>query len=128
MTDSPSLLLELPPAPPQPDGLLRRWFTSPEMDLIAWSRGETVIAFQVCMGKPQAEQSLTWRVGQGFSAQAVDAGDVMGQGHKATPVLTVGAAIDRAQLRQALALAGAQVPAALLGFVDRQLAIPEHEA
>ncbi|HEX4869144.1 MAG TPA: hypothetical protein VFV15_00260 [Moraxellaceae bacterium] len=122
MTDSPSPLLELPPAPPSPEGLARRWFSSAEMDLIVWSRNGAVVAFQLCHGKPLAEQSLTWRQGQGFSSQAVDAGEAMELGHKATPLLTAAMPVDPAPLRLALGRAGGALPADLLAFVDRHLA------
>jgi hypothetical protein len=120
----PSPLVELPPLPDDGSGLARRWFTSGEMDLIAWLDDRGLLqAFQLCWGKPEAERSLTWREGRGFHQQVVDPGYADGLGHKGSPLLTTDdPGLLPAGLRARLAAAAAAVPAGLLAAVDRHLA------
>ena len=126
MDDSllPSPLVELPPQPDDGSGLVRRWFTSGEMDLIAWLDDRGLLqAFQLCWGKPLAERSLTWRHGRGFSLQVVDPGNREGLGHKGSPLLTTDAPGQLPEdLRERLVAAAAAVPAGLRAAIDRHLA------
>lgn len=118
---TPAVFAELPAAPAV-SGLQRRWFTTEHMDLIVWTRDEAGIeAFQLCYDKPLAEQSLSWQLGQGFTHQAVDAGDADGLGHKGSPLLTAGKAPDPARLLRELGSAGAGLPEAIRGFVETRL-------
>ncbi len=119
---TPVLFTELPPTPPSPAGLRRRWFTAEQMDLIVWIRGEAGIeAFQLCYDKPLAEQALSWQLDRGFTHQAVDAGDAEGLGHKGAPLLTPGNAPDPARLLHELGSAGPGLPASIRGFVEARL-------
>lgn len=118
---TPAVFAELP-ATPAVSGLQRRWFTTEHMDLIVWIRDEASIeAFQLCYDKPLAEQSLSWQLEQGFTYQAVDAGDADGLGHKGSPLLTPGHAPDPARLLRELGGAGSGLPEPILGFVETRL-------
>lgn len=122
MPATPAPLVELPGARPAPGAPRRRWFTSPQLDLIVWGdEGRPIEAFQLCYGKPLQEYSLSWRAGVGYSHQKVDAGDREGLGHKSTPLLTATTPAPRDRLRRELADAGARLPANLLRFVDEKL-------
>lgn len=67
----------------------RRWFTSDTADLVVWfDSNDEVIAFQLCYDKPHAERAVTWRAeARGLSHMAVDDGEAVGMGHKASPIL-----------------------------------------
>lgn len=122
MPATPSPLVELPAAAPLPGEPCRRWFTSPQLDLIVWLDAAAAIeAFQLCYDKPLREQSLSWREGVGYSHQAVDAGDHDGLGHKSTPLLTATTPAAPERLRRELARAGSRLPKDLLRFVDEKL-------
>lgn len=68
----------------------RRWFTSPDMDLVVWlDEGGRLIGFQLCYDKHHQEKALTWR-GDGertLSHAAVDSGEASDMKYKASPVL-----------------------------------------
>ena len=122
MHATPALLVELPAAVAVPGTPRRRWFSSPQLDLIIWLDADDAIeAFQLCYDKPLQEHSLTWRDGVGYCHQAVDAGDRQGLGHKSTPLLTATTPVDPDRLRRELHRAGARLPADLLRFVDEKL-------
>lgn len=119
---TPAFFTELPAAAPTASGLQRRWFTTEHMDLIVWIRsGSGIEAFQLCYDKPLAEQSLSWGLEQGFTHQAVDAGDADGLGHKGSPLLTPGHAPDPARLLRELGSAGPGLPESILDFVETRL-------
>ena len=70
----------------QEPGSRRRWFESPDLDLVVWyAEDGGVVGFQLIYGTPQEQRALTWRLGSAFLHQAVDAGDrLLG---KLSPVL-----------------------------------------
>lgn len=65
----------------------RRWFASPNLDLIVWmGSDEAPVGFQLCYDKRDLERALTWRAPNLFSHMAVDTGEGPGS-HKGTPLL-----------------------------------------
>ena len=66
----------------------RRWFQSPDEDLIVWyAQDGSILGFQLCYDIRRGERALTWLSGRGYSHERVDDGEVVGLGHKRTPVL-----------------------------------------
>jgi hypothetical protein len=60
----------------------RRWFESPEIELVVWfDDAGTLTGFQLHYGT----FALTWRLEKGFSHSRVDSGDRLG--NKMTPLL-----------------------------------------
>lgn len=101
----------------------RRWFTSPDMDLIVWlddSRRAT--GFQLCYGKPLQERALTWWPEQGFRHHAVDDGSRGGLAHKNTPLLLADGTVDPEQLLARFRQASARLPADITALVTGALA------
>lgn len=83
----------------------RRWFSSADMDLVAWYAGDEIVGFQLCYVLSRGEHALTWRLGQLAPVhRAVDDGESSWQSakpmrHKATPVLVPNGHWDPQELR-----------------------------
>jgi hypothetical protein len=100
----------------------RRWFTSDELDLIVWlDEAGRPSAFQFCYGRPRHEHALTWSAERGFWHAAVDDGERVGLGYKASPVLIPDGPLDVRALEGLLRAAGARLPAEIAAFVVARL-------
>jgi hypothetical protein len=55
--------------------LPRKWIADDYFDLIVWYRDNRIAGFQLCYGKPYAEQSLTWIAGGKFINSRIDEGE-----------------------------------------------------
>lgn len=99
----------------------RRWFSSPEEDLIVWyDAAGGITGFQFCYDRSGLERAFTWRDDGRTSHEVVDAGETVGLGYKRAPVL-------RAALREGHSLVArfravsADLPADLAAFVESRL-------
>jgi hypothetical protein len=60
----------------QEPGLRRRWFDSPDLELVVWyDSAGTQTGFQLIYWLRDGERALTWRTGAGFKHCRIDAGD-----------------------------------------------------
>lgn len=67
---------------------LRRWFTSPLLDLFLWYDGDgELIQFQICYDKGPDERALTWHHQDGLAHHAVDDGENRSFRMKSTPIM-----------------------------------------
>ena len=101
----------------------RRWFSSPQLDLIVWlnDAGEP-LGFQLCYDKPRAERALTWHTDRGYDHAAVDEGDRMStQSYKQTPILVADGLFDSKRIKQVFLDASEKVPAPLRKLVAEKL-------
>jgi hypothetical protein len=74
----------------------RRWFSSPDLDLIVWLNDEDqLVGFQLCYDKSRAERALTWRLGRGYDHMGVDDGESGPGQYKSTPILVADGFFDR---------------------------------
>jgi hypothetical protein len=106
----------------------RRWFCSPELDLIVWlSEGDSPIGFQLCYDKLLDERALTWRAGRGFDHSAVDNGEGMPTKYKGTPILVADGAFNNGRVSEIFREASSSVPAPIRSFVADALARYPHE-
>lgn len=101
----------------------RRWFSSPDLDLIVWlGADEAPIGFQLCYDKDRGERALTWHAGRGFDHAAVDDGDRTGtQGYKGTPILVADGAFEPGRVKAAFLESSAEIPKDIRGFVSKVL-------
>jgi hypothetical protein len=108
----------------------RRWFSSEELDLIVWlDAAARPTAFQLCYGRPRAEHALTWSPDVGYWHTAVDDGERVGLGYKASPILIPDGALDVPALERLLQASGARLPAEISAFVlDRLRGHPAYRA
>jgi len=104
-------------------GERRRWFASPDIDLIVWfDEADSPIAFQLCYDKRRAERALTWNPDNGFVHTAVDTGERQdGLRYKAAPILVEGGRADLSRMTDLLAAASRRVPPAVAAFVTSKL-------
>jgi hypothetical protein len=101
----------------------RRWFASPELDLVVWcdARGRP-LAFQLCYARGRGEHALTWNAETGFTHTAVDDGERdAGLRYKATPILRADAPPDVAALVPQFSAASARLPRPIAAFVLARL-------
>ena len=79
----------------------RRWFSSPDLDLIVWlGDQESIVGFQLCYDKLRGERALTWRAGRGYDHMGVDDGEQNAARAKSTPILVADGSFDRARVSQ----------------------------
>ncbi len=89
-------LRELPDARQVEGEPFRRWFSSPDLDLIVWiDEREAVVGFQLCYDKLRGERALTWRQGRGYDHMGVDDGESGPGQFKSTPILVADGFFDR---------------------------------
>lgn len=66
----------------------RRWFSSPDLDLIVWlDEQDAIVGFQLCYDKSRGERALTWRLARGYDHMGVDDGEANPAQYKSTPIL-----------------------------------------
>ena len=100
----------------------RRWFSSPELDLIVWlGDDDAPVGFQLCYDKHRGERALTWREDRGFDHAAVDDGEQTPAQHKSTPILVADGYFDRDRVKTKFLESSAEVPQSIRAFVTRVL-------
>jgi hypothetical protein len=89
----------------------RRWFSSPDLDLIIWvgERG-AVLAFQLCYDKSRGERALTWHSERGYDHAAVDDGERQPSQYKSTPILVADGRLDRERVLELFVAASEALP------------------
>jgi len=102
---------------------LRRWFGSPEMDLVVWyGRDETPVRFELYYDKMLSEHVFIWRKQSGIGHMAVDDGEQKpAPHHKETPILVPDGQIDVERIRTLFERSSTRLPAALRDFVRRKI-------
>ncbi len=67
--------------------LVKRWFTSLDMDLFIWYRKNTPVKFQLSYNKRNDEHAISWDFHHGFRHYLVDTGECDPAEYKRTPLL-----------------------------------------
>ena len=100
----------------------RRWFSSPEFDLIVRLSGNReLIGFELCYDKPGNEHSLTWSKARGYCHMAVDDGEQRLGTYKQTPILIPDGVFDIRHIHSAFIEASRSLPGDVAEFVLRAL-------
>lgn len=100
----------------------RRWFHSPDMDLIVWLAADgSPAAFQLCYDTSGNEKALTWTPEGGHRHATIDTGETRPGRPKATPVLAAGSGWNRAALARQFAQAASRLPEPIARFVRERL-------
>lgn len=100
----------------------RRWFSSPELDLIVWlDEADMPVGFQLCYDKTRGERALTWRAGRGYDHAAIDDGEHGPAQHKSTPILVADGRFDQARVQAIFAAASERVPEKIRSFVTERI-------
>ena len=73
----------------------RRWFQSPDEDLIVWFDADgSIYGFQLCYDRLKTEMALTWTRDEGYSHLKVDDGETTPLEFKRTPILVADGVFD----------------------------------
>jgi len=100
----------------------RRWFTSQDLDLIVWLRGEDEpVGFQLCYDKTAREHAFTWRDGRGYDHAFVDDGESGDTVYKSTPILRADGYFNRSRVKALFLEAAGELPGALRDYVAERL-------
>jgi hypothetical protein len=98
----------------------RRWFSSPDLDLIVWlDEGDAVLGFQLCYDKTRGERALTWHADRGYEHAAVDDGEASPSQYKSTPILVADGRLDRERVADLFREASDDVPRRIRDTVAR---------
>lgn len=122
-----SELRELPDARQVEGEPKRRWFSSPDLDLIVWlDAADAPVGFQLCYDKTRGERALTWRAERGYDHAAVDDGEHGPAQYKRTPILVADGHFNRERVQAIFMEASESVPEGIRNFVtDRIHVYPE---
>ena len=115
-------LRELPDTRQVPGEPRRRWFHSPDLDLIVWfGEGDTPVGFQLCYDKVRGERALTWREGRGYDHSAIDSGETGPAKYKSTPILVADGVFRTDRVLNEFLAASSAVPEGIRGYVSLML-------
>lgn len=103
----------------------RRWFSSPQFDLILWltddPKDQIFDGFELCYDKQNKERSIVWRKSRGYQHMAVDTGESRPGKHKATPILVPDEIFDAKRVCAAFNAASGSLPQEVAAYVTRAL-------
>jgi hypothetical protein len=100
----------------------RRWFSSPELDLIVWlDSRDAPVGFQLCYDKSRGERALTWRSDRGYEHAGVDDGERMPAHYKSTPILVPDGRFDCDRVKTSFLGSSAELPDDIRRFVAERL-------
>ena len=100
----------------------RRWFHSPDLDLIVWfDDAEQPVGFQLCYDKARYERALTWREGRGYDHHAIDSGEAGRAKHKSSPILVADGLFDTHSVLSEFVAASNGLPDDIRSYVSRVL-------
>jgi len=120
--DKPTLT-EVKSKGPAAGGYRRRWFGSPDMDLIVWYRlGASPIGFDLYYDKGAAEHVFIWREDSGYRHLAVDDGEQKpALNYKQSPILIPDGKIDANRIFDLFTDSSDGLPAGLAAFVANRI-------
>ena len=122
MTPLPDTLIELEAAVSGAEKPHRRWFSSNEIDLIAWYENEGLARFELCYDKGISEHVLIWSSKSGFEHLAVDDGEkVEALDYKESPIYVADGHIDIKHIRDQFVGSAGNLPRDLFEFVEQKL-------
>jgi len=82
------MLYEIPHIRQDNHQLIKRWFTSKDMDLFVWVSKTGPVRFQLSFNKGNNEQAVNWDLQKNFQHYRVDSGENNPDQYKKTPILT----------------------------------------
>lgn len=95
----------------------RTWMSDDYLDLIVWYESSNAVhGFQLCYGKPEREQALTWLKDRGFTHARIDSGEEMPEANR-TPILLPTDAFPAEQVEREFQQRSEQLPKSLRNFV-----------
>jgi hypothetical protein len=100
----------------------RRWFRSPDEDLIVWYDGDgSLWGFQLCYDRNNRERALTWTKDKGYSHLKVDDGEVEPLTAKRTPILVPDGVFDSKSALERFLAISKSVPEDVVRLVVEKL-------
>jgi len=108
---------------------LRRWFSDADFDLIVWFERLEIVGFQLCYGKQDQEQALSWQRHSGYCHSQVDNGEPSPGRHKAAPILIPGGHFDAGLVASMFLRRSQSIEQQIARFVyDKLLGYPQYKA
>jgi hypothetical protein len=100
----------------------RRWFSSPQFDLIVWlAADQSFDGFELCYDKQDQEHSIAWSQAHGYRHMAVDSGEYRPGKYKAAPILVPDGYFDLTRILSAFNAIRYALPPDIAEFVARAL-------
>lgn len=99
---------------------VRRYFSDSDFDLIVWNDQDGLIAgFQLCYDKEHDERALTWKNGEGYMHDRVDAGEVIGKAK--TPILVADGVFPARQIADRFSAASTAIDQNIAQFIHEKI-------
>ena len=116
-------LLELKSSQQPIDGRRRRWFYSPDMDLVVWYEADgSISGFELYYDKNVHEHVFIWEAEGGFTHLAVDNGEQKPVlEYKEAPILIPDGCVDADRIKVLFEASSAGLPAELVTLVRSKL-------
>ena len=100
----------------------RRWFQSPDEDLIVWyDKDGSIYGFQLCYDRLKTEKALTWTRGEGYSNLKVDDGETTPLEFKQTPILVADGVFDADSVLAQFLAVSSVLPKDIIEFVGEKI-------
>jgi hypothetical protein len=116
------MLAELKGVAQRPGEPKRRWFQSPDEDLIVlYAEDGSILGFQLCYDRQRKERALTWFESKGYSHERVDDGEDVGLAHKQAPILVPDGVFNADVVLERFASASEALPAEVASLVVRKI-------
>jgi hypothetical protein len=98
----------------------RRLFSDDDFDLILWNDADGSFAgFQLCYDKGHDERALTWKNGEGYTHDRVDAGEVVGKAK--TPILVADGIFPAHEISDRFSAASAAIDQNIAHFIREKI-------
>ena len=99
----------------------RRWFADEYFDLIIWyDDRDKVLGFQLCYDVSNNERALTWKRGNNYLHEKVDAGETPYQ-MKETPITVADGAFDKRAVAERFRNESAEIDGEIASFVYERI-------
>ena len=100
----------------------RRWFRSPEEDLIVWYEDDgSLWGFQLCYDRKNLERALTWTKEKGYSHLKVDDGEIEPLTVKRTAILVPDGVFDAGAVLERFHSVSAGLPEDIVQLVGEKI-------
>jgi hypothetical protein len=99
----------------------RRWFTDEYFDLIIWyDKFDKLLGFQLCYDVSNDERALTWKRGDRYIHEKVDAGEIPYQ-MKETPITVADGVFDKETVAEKFRNESVQIDRDIANFIYEKI-------
>ncbi len=116
------MLKEIGPVRQIPGEPRRRWFSSPDCDLVVWyGEDGSPIGLHLSYDKRDRERALLWNAPDRFTHTGIDSGETHALRYKATPIHVADGVFDGERVTEIFRREARELPADIVDMVVRKI-------